>query len=422
MIGRNNKLTLLAAALVIAVVFCAVAWNSRSTAKTSGAHRSATNATRIASLLTEMKTVDLDSLPALPVERFALPTSSVDVMRVRLEETYDIDGIGKDTVELKGWIAVTHDDPQPAAGQTEVKWGTAVSNTEFVGMDLRGESKIFGPVIITLNPDMPSQGQVGKLNLPDSEMQKLHAAYLRVTSTPTTLSPQESLKIEKGYEGIPATLESLRKAIEAQDPAALLKLYDPNPNNTYFNGGAGKRFRGAKSYVEFLRPQITSTKLAVRFTDLRLIEGTAGRSATIEVAGRNTVVKDSEGQAGGEIPFNLTQVYVKSGQRWLIKYDSWSPAVDPNALAPQGLGSRAAACRASAAVLIKMPRLDLTMKTKNPVIWYSEVETIPPVGYTASISYEPTVLETDQRPVGSLVSGVVKFREVVKKVSLDSDN
>lgn len=421
MTGRTLKLALLAAASVIAIAFYAGAWNSNP-AKKNETRNTTPNAIRIASLLNEMKTVDLDSLPALEVERFALPTSSVDVMRVRLEETYDIEGIGHDTVMLKGWIAVTHSDPQPANGQTEVKWGTAVSDTEFVGMELRGESKIFGPVVITLNPDMPSKGQVGKLDLPESEMQNLHAAYLRMTSAPAALPPQQPLKIEKGYEGVTATLEAVRKAIEAQSPEAMLRNYDKSANNTFFNGGAGKRFRGAKSYIDFLAPQFTKTKLGVRFNDIRLIEGTAGRSAVVEVTGVNTVVKDSEGQPGGEVPFNLTQVYVKQGQRWLIKYDSWSPTVDASALSPQGLGTAKAACRANAAVLIKMPRLDLTMKTKNPVVWYSEVETIPPVGYSASISYAPTPLVTDQRTVGTLVSGIVKFREVVKKVPLDAGN
>lgn len=421
MTGRKWQLALLAAGCVAVLAFYAGGWSPTARTKDNSRKR-IPNAARISALLAEMETANLDSMPALPVEKFALPTSSVDVMRVRLEETYDIEGVGRDTVALKGWIAVRHDDPQPAAGQTEVKWGTAVSNTEFVGMDLRGESKIFGPVIITLNPDMPSKGQVGKLDLPESELEKMHAAYVNMTSTSAPLPPQQPLKIaEKGYEGIVTTLEAVRKAIESQNPEAMLRQYDKNPNNTFFNGGASRKFRGAKNYIDFLAPQFTSTKIGVRFNDIRVIEGTPSRWAVVEVSGTNTTLKDSEGQPGGEVPFYLTQVYVKSGQRWLIKHDSWSPTIDATTISTmKAVSTRAAACRATAAVLIKMPRLDLTMKTKAPVVWYSEVETIPPVGYSASVSFAPTALETNQRNVGTLVSGIVKFREVVKKVSLDS--
>ena len=78
----------------------------------------------------------------------------------------------------------------------------------------------------------------------------------------------------------------------------------------------------------------------------------------------------------------------------------------------------AAACIANASVSINMPKLNLHMQTERPVMWYSEVETIPPVGYTASVSFTPTPLMADGRQAATLTSGVVKFREVVRKVQL----
>src|SRR5262245_24224450 len=130
MIGKKGALLLLTMASLLLVAVYVVGWSSA--AKTNPSRKTGPNAAKINALLAEMETVDLDSLPALPIEKFSLPESSVDVMRVRMEETYDIDGVGKDTVELRGWIAVRHDDPRAAVGETEVKWGTAVSNTEFV--------------------------------------------------------------------------------------------------------------------------------------------------------------------------------------------------------------------------------------------------------------------------------------------------
>ena len=109
---------------------------------------------RIASLVNDMKNMDsrqLETLRPVEVKSLMLPGPSVDVMRVRLEETYTIDGVGKDTVELTGWIAVRHGASRPAPGETLVSWATAVTDTEFVGLELRGESEVFGPVHVTLD-------------------------------------------------------------------------------------------------------------------------------------------------------------------------------------------------------------------------------------------------------------------------------
>jgi hypothetical protein len=114
-----------------------------------------------------MSTARLNSLTPLEVTPFVLPPAGVQVMRARLEETYLVDGIGRDTVQLNGWIAVRHSAARPAEGETRVEWGTAVMGTEFVGMDLSGHSKVFGPVHITLDRTKPSEGQVGKIDIPD---------------------------------------------------------------------------------------------------------------------------------------------------------------------------------------------------------------------------------------------------------------
>lgn len=415
MFGRKRKLTLLAMLCALLVVGFATVLGGK--LKSNADAGSARDAERIGSLLSYMAAVDVDSLEPIKVEPFVLPNASVDVMRVRMEETYDIDGIGRDTVQLKGWIAVKHSSPRPAAGETEVRWGTAVSDTEFVGMDLRGESSKFGPLIITLNPDLPSKGQVGKLSLSEEEQMALHNAYVAASGGQEKYDDVPRIR-QKGYEGIANSLRGIANAIERQDAKALLEQYDQSPDNTYFNAGAARSFRGAKAYVDYLSQIFTRQKLDIRFGEVRVIQGAPNQWALVEVSGVNSVVKDAEGRSGGEAGFHMTQLYVKRGRNWVSKYDSFSFKEEFTTL--RAAPASAAKCVAAASVSIYMPKLDLRMHTKTPVIWYSEVETIPPVGFTASISHIPTPLISNNRTVGTLTSGLVRFREVVKKVDLEA--
>lgn len=234
---------------------------------------------RIAALVDEMNTMDFASLEALPsidVKSHQLPGASVDVMRVRLEEKYTIQGVGEDTVELTGWIAVRHGASRPAPGYNNVSWETAVTDTEFVGLELRGESKIFGPVRVTLDSSRPAIGQVGQINVPETALRTLRA----------------------------------------------------------------------------------SNRLA------------ADEGSELTCAG----------------------------------------------------GDAQACCRAPVNVNVAMPSLGLQMATKQPAIWYSRVSTIPPVGHTASVTVEPVPLVSADREVGTLVSGTVKFREVVRAVPLSPNH
>jgi len=136
----------------------------------------------IANVLDSVKNVDINSLEALPAEAYVLPKAGIDVMRVRMEETYTIDGVGTDTVELRGWIAARHDNARPVPGQTKVSWETGVVDTEFVGLELRGESKIFGPVLVHLTSGAPSFGQVGAIDVP--ELRAKMAAAVKANAKP----------------------------------------------------------------------------------------------------------------------------------------------------------------------------------------------------------------------------------------------
>lgn len=249
---------------------------------------------QIASLvndLNRMGTSGLNELRPVPIQAFQLPEPGVDVMRAKLHETYSVDGVGTDTVELTGWIAVRHSKPYLADGETSLRWGTAVVDTEFVGMDLHGTSKTFGPVAVALDTTRPVYGQVGKIQIPTPAKVALMA------------------KLEKN--------DAAPKAAKA--PAS----------------------------------------------------------------------KD--------------------------KADKSKTTAKPIESAPVVM------CEAQVNVAVMMPDLKLKMNTEKQVYWYSLVDTIPPVGHTASITIEPVRLIANGRAVATLESGVVDFREVVRHVNLSSD-
>ncbi|MBO0858058.1 MAG: hypothetical protein J2P21_06295 [Chloracidobacterium sp.] len=149
-------------ALALAIVAFAVA-----VTRTSAATKVKTDKDVVSDVLATLASSDVNALPALNSPSFTLPKAGVDVMRVRMEEAYTIDGVGTDTVELRGWIATKHSNPYPVSGNTVVKWGTAQIDTEFVGLQLEGQSKIFGPVKVRLNSSERSIGSVGALPIPE---------------------------------------------------------------------------------------------------------------------------------------------------------------------------------------------------------------------------------------------------------------
>lgn len=279
---------------------------------TAAAPKENTDEVKIAAFLQEMKTMTpakLNELKPLSVRRFELPGSGIDVMRARLQETYSVDGVGTDTVELTGWIAVKHDNARPVKGEMELNWNTAVVDTEFVAMDLSGTSELFGPVHVALDRSLPSRGQVGRIEIPELAR------------------------------------------------AALLARLD-------------------------------------------------------------TSVRDQMAAANTGAP---TAKEKKAAKKGVKKGEASRPATKVEGAAAAGEADATAVCSAPVYASVTMPDLGLKMRTKNHVFWYSLVDTIPPVGHTASVAVEPVRLIADGREVGTLESGLVTFREVVRHVAL-TDN
>jgi len=263
--------------LTIAAVTLAVGYRVNAAAPASS------DGVRIAALVGEMENLGfakVESLPSINVKPYTLPGASVDVMRVRLQETYEIAGIGNDTVDLTGWIAVRHGASRAANHQLPVSWGNSITDTEFVGLELEGQSGVFGPVRVSLDSARPAIGQVGNFDLSPNAARTLLVANLQQAPKP--------------------------------------------------------------------KPQPQQPK-------------------------------------------------------------------------PTDQGS-ASSCRAPVNVKVSMSQLGLEMKTKEPAVWFSQVTTIPPVGQVASVTVDPVAMMSAGRQVGTLVSGVVKFREVVRTVPLSTNH
>jgi ketosteroid isomerase-like protein len=399
------------------------------------------NQERVDTLIEAMRHVDLDALAPIEVKPLVLPEPSIDVMHVRLEETYDIAGVGKDTVELKGWIAVKHDHTHPGDGAESLTWNTAVTDTEFVAMDLRGESPIFGPVQVTLDKSVPSIGQVGNICLPFAVGSSLDAAYLpyrtlfhidqdaanRIQGAPYALTQTkrptaEPSLVVTGANARPvlAVIDGVLGAINKKDPKGMMKFYSASGNNLFFGQVPGGVARGSERYIEELSKTFKNIKTITAKRNDNAQVKVSGNLAIAAVTGVNDVV-NAEGQQGSS-PWRWTVELEKQRGKWKITHDHLSFFEDPNSpierQAVSGVTARGVCCLANLAVNVSMNKLDLKMRTAEPVHWYSEVQTIPPVGHTASVSAVPTTMISAGRNVGTLQHGAVKFREIVKHVPL----
>jgi hypothetical protein len=188
------------------------------------------DAVKIASLVKDLDRTtpaELGKLEALPIRSYEIPPAGVDVMRARLTETYSVDGVGSDQVELSGWIAVRHGQARPVEGATELKWNTAILTTEFVGMDLQGTSKVFGPVRVRLDNSRRSIGSVGQIQIPAKARQILVAAAA-TTKEPATTEVDATAACEAAAN-VTVEMPDLQLAMQTKSPVSWYSLVTTIP-------------------------------------------------------------------------------------------------------------------------------------------------------------------------------------------------
>jgi histone H3/H4 len=184
------------------------------------------DAVKIASLVKDLDRTtpaELGKLEALPIRSFEIPPAGVDVMRARLTETYSVDGVGSDQVELSGWIAVRHGQARPVEGATELKWSTAILTTEFVGMDLQGHSDVFGPVRVRLDNSRRSIGSVGQIQIPAKARQILVAAAAATSSEVDATAACEAAA------NVTVEMPDLQLAMQTKSPVSWYSLVTTIP-------------------------------------------------------------------------------------------------------------------------------------------------------------------------------------------------
>lgn len=97
---------------------------------------------------------------ALTVTPKTLPAAGVDTIDITIEETYQVDGIGEDQVTLKGNLVGERTSPLLGFGEEKDSWDTSTVVARFSKLELYGNSKVFGPVIVTLDDSVPAFGVV----------------------------------------------------------------------------------------------------------------------------------------------------------------------------------------------------------------------------------------------------------------------
>ncbi len=134
----------------------------------------------------------------MQVAKLTIPEPGIDTVRIVMMETYDIEGVGRDTVKLEGILVTRRGPALLVPGQTKVSWKTATVVAEFTSLDLKGESRVFGPVHVTLDTSRPTFAAVTagkcaaavnvKIEMPkiDIALRTMEAVQLRsqVTSVP----------------------------------------------------------------------------------------------------------------------------------------------------------------------------------------------------------------------------------------------
>jgi hypothetical protein len=92
----------------------------------------------------------------ITVKPLTIPKAGIDTVDITIEETYDVQGVGNDTVTLTGKLVADRGVPLLVLGQREITWETAIVVAKFTSLKLAGKSQVFGPVKVELDPRFPA--------------------------------------------------------------------------------------------------------------------------------------------------------------------------------------------------------------------------------------------------------------------------
>ena len=160
----------------------------------------------------------------IPVKALTVPVAGVDTVNITIEETYDVKGVGKDTVTLRGTLVANRTVPLLGHGAKKVDWNSSTVVAEFTSLKLSGRSDIFGPVRVTLDKTIKSFGAV--------QAGKCAAALGIVVSMPAqglTLRSEEPVQLQSTVKTVPPIGD---EKTESVFPVALVEVDTGKPRGT----------------------------------------------------------------------------------------------------------------------------------------------------------------------------------------------
>jgi hypothetical protein len=170
--------------------------------------------------------VDLTQLANLfapqTVTPFTPPPAGIDNLGITSTDTFVVPGLGEATVDFRGYVRVARSNP------TASGWSEAEVYTNLIEMRLVGEAPQLGQIIVTLNPNVLSTGQI-KTPFGSDECDDV-AKACRMAVGATFEVPRLG-KVLFNKEPILLTIDNVRSIPPAGNPGEgriyeLLPLYD----------------------------------------------------------------------------------------------------------------------------------------------------------------------------------------------------
>lgn len=135
----------------------------------------------------------------ITVKARTLPAAGTDSVNITISETYEVQGIGTDTVVLTGVLVSNRTVPLLEHGTKSATWETATVVAQFTSLKLTGKSDLFGPVRVSLDKAVPAFGVVtaGKckaalgvvVSMPKHRLTLKTAEPIQLRSVVTTVPP-----------------------------------------------------------------------------------------------------------------------------------------------------------------------------------------------------------------------------------------
>jgi hypothetical protein len=95
-----------------------------------------------------------DRYAGTPVERWATPEPGIDNLGITSVDTFAVPGMGEFTVPFEGYVRVVRSECTAPA------WAEAEVYTNLIEMKMVGHSPELGEIVVTLNPECLSAGQI----------------------------------------------------------------------------------------------------------------------------------------------------------------------------------------------------------------------------------------------------------------------